>query len=316
VPGDPHGLLPQPGERGLASAEPADVAALLAPAWAAVLDLASVVDLDAPTRLPGWSTRDVLVHLGSWDGESWQQAALRAGRTGSPDDPDADAVRRRAEHHDAGREEIREALVAARDRALGFLTGPEVETLGRQWVDSVAGELPVTGLVVAQAYELAVHALDLAPGGAPEPDPALLDAGVAAVVDVTGALAARRGMSATFAVSTPAGRWATGAREGSWTTLRVGPDLPVRDLPWPGVAGEASVVLDAVSGRALAAQLVLTRRLRLHDVPGLLRLLPALEAAPGLPGGSAVRATARALEQTGRLAGRLGGRLGGALTRR
>jgi hypothetical protein len=50
---------------------------------------------------------------------------------------------------------------------------------------------------------------------------------------------------------------------------------------------------------------VLTRRLRLTDVPGLLTLLPALETVPGIPGGAALRAAARTLARTGWLVGRV-----------
>lgn len=319
VPGMHTGLTPLPGERGLASADPADVATLLDGAWSALLGMARTVDLDAPTRLEGWSTRDVLVHLGSWDGRSdvdRHEQDLRSARVTTSEDVDARNAALVAEHRDASREEVLAALEAARRRATTFLSDPDVETLGRRWVGSVVGDLPMTGLLVAQGYELAVHALDLATaGGGPVP-PALLDAGVAAVVDVTGALAARRDMTVSFAVSTPTGQWATGSADGAWTTVRLAGDRPVRELPWPGVTGEAADVLDAVSGRALAAQLLLTRRLRVHDVPGLLRLLPALEAVPGLPGGSVLQTTLGALGQTGRLAGRIGGRVGSLLARR
>ena len=311
-------LVPQPGERGLASTDPAQVAPLLDGAWAGLLEVAAEVDLDAPSRLERWSARDVLVHLGAWDGHrdmSNEVDEARSARVVSQDDRDARNAGLVAEHHDASREEVLEALSAARSRTADLLAHPEADVLGRRWVGSVVGDLPLTGLLVAQAYELAVHALDLAPAGAREPPSGLLDAGVAAVVDVTGALAARRGLSTSFCVVTPAGSWAVGAADDAWTTLRLGVDVLARDLPWPALEGSAADVLDATAGRTLAAQLVLTRRLRLHDVPGLLRLLPALEAAPGLPGGSAAQATLRTIAQTGRLAGRLGGGLGSLLTR-
>jgi hypothetical protein len=328
VPGSSLALVPQPGERGLASAEPAEVAALLDGAWRGLLEIAAVVDLDAPSRVPGWSARDVLVHLGSWDGQAAPGGTGRAdhlaqhaddarsGRVRSEEDADARNVGLVAEHHDATREEVLDALGRARRRAADFLAAPDAEDVGRRWVGSVVGELPMTGLLVAQAYEVAVHALDLAPAGAPRPSDAVLDAGLGALVDVTGALAARRGLTVSFAVLTPSGRWAVGTHGDDWTTVRLAVDVPFRELSWPGVAGAAEDVLDATAGRALAAQLLLTRRLRLHDVPGLLRLLPALEAAPGLPGGSALQATLRALGQTGRLVGKVGSGLGALVARR
>lgn len=286
-------------------------------AWSAVVDVAARVDLDAPTRLPGWSARDVLVHLGSWGagGTVAERVAAHAGGVpGAPADVEARNALLVAAHHDAPRREVVAALERGRDRAAAFLLGPQAEDLGRRWVQSPVGDLPATGVLVGQAYELAVHALDLAPAGvvaADLPD-ALLDAGVAALVDVTGALAARAGVSTTFAVLTPIGRWASGAVEGAWTTVRLGAGPAPA---WPSVAGTAADVLDASAGRVIAVQLVLTRRLRLHRAPGLVALLPALQAAPGLPGGTAAQATLRTLAQTGRLVGRWGTDLGSGVAR-
>ena len=45
---------------------------------------------------------------------------------------------------------------------LGYQLGPDVGATGTVPVSSVIGELPLTGLLVARAYELAVHTLDLA----------------------------------------------------------------------------------------------------------------------------------------------------------
>jgi uncharacterized protein (TIGR03083 family) len=308
VPGAPEPLVPQPAEQGLASAAPRDVAELVDGAWAGLLEVADQVDPGAPSRLPGWTAHDVLVHLGNWPGEGRLDRQLEDARTGrlrSFDDVDARNAGLVAEHRDASRAEVLAALRAARERAAAFLADPDADVLGRRPVLSRVGELPATGVLVAQAFELAVHALDLVPAGAPAPPAALLDAGVGALVDVTAALAARRGLECSFAVVTPQARWAAGVRNEAWTTVRLEGAVPARQLPWPAVEATAADVLDAAAGRTLAAQLLLTRRLRLHDVPGLLRLLPALDAAPGLPGGSALQAAARAIGQAGALVGRL-----------
>jgi uncharacterized protein (TIGR03083 family) len=315
VPAAQGGLDPQPHERGLAAADPREVADLLSGAWGAVVATASTADLDAPSRLPDWSVHDVLVHLGAWGpGVPMAERVSRArAAIPAPDDVDARNALVVASHHDASRAEVVAALERARDRALDFLTGPEVEELGSSWVDSPVGPLTATGLLVAQAYELAVHHLDLGPAAGPAPA-ALLDAGIAALVDVTGALAARQRTTATVAVLTPSGRWATGSSErGTWTTLRLADSD--RTPGWPAVTGSAADVLEASAGRALAVQLVLTRRLRLQGLPGLLTLLPALEAVPGLPGGSAAQAALRAMSQTGRMVGAGFGAVGRSLGR-
>ncbi|GAB2676778.1 maleylpyruvate isomerase N-terminal domain-containing protein [Thalassiella azotivora] len=312
-------LVPEPGERGLASCEPVDVAALLGPAWDGLVGMAADADLDAQTRLPGWTVRHVLVHLGRWDVDERRLERLvadaRAGTVGTADDTDARNAGVVAAHHDASRAEVVGALEAARDAVLALLRGPEGAELGRRPVASVVGPLPLAGLLVAQAYELAVHGLDVADATAGTVPEQLLGAGVAGMTDVVGALSARHRVAATFAVATPQGCWATGsAEDGSWTTIEV--DLGVRParLGWPALAGEASDVLEAASGRALAAQLLATRRLRVHHPAGLVRLLPALRDVPGLPGGSALEASLGAIGQTGRLLARVSAGVTGGVT--
>ena len=289
-----------------------EVAALLEPAWAWLERTAEQIDLDAPTRLPGWSARQVLVHLGSWDdgdrddsGDPGDRVAARVAEARSDsvrqaEDPGARNARLVASHHDASRDEVVAALRRARHDTSRFLLGEDVATTGARPVSSVVGELPLTGLFVARAYELAVHGLDLAPAGLPGPDKAVLVAGLAALTDVTGALLARAAIAATFAVVTPVAGWVVGVNGADWTTSRIERGRSARSLGWPGIEGTAEDVLDASAGRAPAAQLLLTRRLRPYDVPGLLQLLPAIEGAPGLPGGAGVRAAARVLAGAGR----------------
>ena len=299
-------LRPEPAARGLATADPEEVADLVGAAWAGVLALAGRLDLDRPTRVPGRTVRDVLVPLGSWP-EHTRFARLvddvRRGRQPEADDVDARDALLVAAHRDADAVELVAALTQARDRSLAFLTGPDAVELGLEVVDSPVGPLPLTGVVVAAAYDLAVHALDAT--AADDVPPGLLDAGIGALVDTTGALAARNGVRATFAVLTPLGGWACGAEGESWTTLRLDAGVPLGELHWPTLAGDAADVLDASAGRRAALTLLLGRRLRLHDVPGLMTLLPALDGVPGLPGGAALRAAAQTLGHTGRLMGRL-----------
>jgi uncharacterized protein (TIGR03083 family) len=301
-------LRPEPQSRGLASADAADLQELFAGAWNAMIDLAAGVPAEQPSRLAGWSARDVLVHLGSWDEHRTFASLLddaRHGRVHEPDDTDARNALVIAAHHDATSDDIDQALRAARDRGLDFLASGELATIGHDWTDSALGQLPVAGVVMASTFELAVHALDIAePGQVPA---ALLEAGVAALVDLIGALAARRGLEITVAVVTPIGSWATGCLPGSWTTVALPCSTRSRELGWPAVEGTAPDVLDAAAGRQLAAQLLVTRRLRLHDVPALLRLAGALDEVTGIPGGPALRAARRTLTQTAQLIGRLGG---------
>jgi uncharacterized protein (TIGR03083 family) len=303
-------LRPEPAARGLASTDPGEVADLVRDAWAGVITLAGRLDLERPSRLPGWTVRDTLVHLGSWPEHTRFDRLVDDVRSGRrPDRPDPGEVDARnamlvAAHRDADADQVVAALEQARDRALAFLTGPDAESLGRQDADSPVGPLPLTCVIAAGCYELAVHALDLTDADqVPLP---LLNAGIGALVDTTGALAARSRVKTTFAVLTPTCGWACASVPDSWTTMRLDGGVPVGELGWPTLQGAAADVLDASAGRRPVVSLLLTRRLRLTDLAGLMTLLPALESVPGLPGGAALRATARTLGQTGRLVGRIG----------
>lgn len=301
----PPARPPSPGERGLASADPAAALALVTSAYGAAAHLARTLDLRGPSRLPGRTRHDVLVHLGAWAEHPVFSGAIEDARTGRvrpEDDVDARNTLLVAAHADEPPSAVAAALEQASSTAEAFLTGPDARTVGLRWTGSPVGPLPLTGLVVAAAYEVAVHLLDVA-DAADVPDDAL-DAGVAALVDVTGALAARAGVDVGFAVRTPTATWTCVARGEDWTTNRLDAGS---HPPLPGLDGRAEDVLDAASGRVNAAQLVLTRRVRPQDVAGLLALLPALEAVPGLPGGAAARAALRTMGGTGRAVGRLGG---------
>jgi uncharacterized protein (TIGR03083 family) len=306
-------VRPEPASRGFASVDPAEVADLVTTAWDGTADLARRLDLDAPSRLAGWSVRDVLVHLGSWPEHTRFDRLVddvRLGRVPERDDVDARNALVVAAHRDACAEDVVAALDRARDRALAFLASPDAERLGREPAESPVGQLPLTCVVAASAFELAVHALDISP---PDDVPAgLLHAGIGALVDTTGALAVRAGIECRFAVVTPQGGWGCAGDGAGWTTMSLDAAVPVGELGWPSLQGTAADVLDAASGRRAAVPLVLTRQLRLTDIAGLLTLLPALETVPGLPGGAALRAAARTLARTGWVVGRIGATLRGS----
>jgi hypothetical protein len=326
VPAAPRPLVPDPGERGLSSADLGASAGSLLAAWDGFLvvaqHLADAGGLDRPSRLPGWSVRDVCVHLGSWPDAPVLERLLADARAtstgladggldrvelGAPLDVDGANEAVLAAHRDASDDEVMAALRAARERTVDFLDSPEARELALAPTRTLLGPLPLLGHVGAAAYELAVHALDLGPAAAPAPSDELLLAGVGALADVTGALCARSGVSATVAILTPLGGWAFGSRGPDWTTVQLGPDAAASTLGWPSLEGAAPVVLDASAGRTAVPPLLLRRELRVHDVPGLLALVPVLDAVPGLPGGAALAAGARYLSGLTRFVRRLPG---------
>lgn len=311
---DPHApnLAPLDGECGLASWEPADLAALVLPAWDDFIDLVADLDLDRPSRVPGWTVRTVCVHLGSWPG-SRSLERMREEAEGADldvDDPRGGTFDQEAHNEavvaarpGATRTDVLAALARSRAEVAAFLASEEAPVLGRRRVRSVLGPLPLSTLVGAAAYELAVHALDLAPAGLRPPTTRLLSAAVASLVDTTGALAARCGLTSVAACVSPEGGWAFAAARGAWTTL----ELPAIPDGWAVVEGSAADLLDASAGRRAVPPMLARRELRLHHVGGLLALAPIVEAVPGLPGGAGLRTAVRNVRGVRRLVRRLPG---------
>ncbi len=296
------------GGRGLAGAGRDVVGPLVLEAWDAFLGQAAAVDLDRPTRLPGWRAHEVCVHLGAWPDHAALAdlvASARAGGTGTPPDVDATNARVTAAHRDASRDDVLAALRRNRAATEHYLTGEPAELDTAPTVSTV-GRLPMLSVVLGQAYELAVHGLDLVPLGAPPPPPPVLQAGLAALAEVTGALAAASGIRGGAALLTPDGGWAFAADPPDWTVRRVDggrPDGAVVEAP-------AALLLEAASGRANPAAALVRRQLRVRDLPELMRLAPIVESAPGIPGGPILALAGRTIGGAGDLLGRLRGRLG------
>lgn len=307
-------MAPSAGELGLASWESSDLASLVLPAWDEFLSLVAEVEMDSPTRLHGWTARDVCVHLGSWPGSRSFHRMLAEAEAddlaGSADWSDHRTATFDQEAHNeavlaarrgAPRADVLAALRESRDEVAGYLSSDDVTRLGRRQVRSVLGPLPLTTLIGAGVYELAVHALDLSPSGARAPSAALLSAGLAALVDTTGALAARCELEVGAGCLAPEGGWAFAAAPGAWTTL----ELPAVPAAWPAVQGDAADLLDASAGRRAVPPMLARRELRLHHVAGLLALAPIVEAVPGLPGGAALRVAVHNVRGISRLVRRL-----------
>ena len=273
---------------GLADTPPAVLGQPVLRAWDAFLDLVAASDLERPSRLKGMTGRDVLVHLGAWPDNLVVDGLLESARSGavgtstSLDETNAHLL---AAHRDASTDEVVAALHGGRAALATFFASEEAVELGRALARSTAGPLPVLTLLNAGTFELAVHALDLAPCGAPPPAPHLLDSGLSALVDITGALASRAGVELVLGAQTPEGGWAFDSGPHGWTTT----PLPARTLTGVGVSGTAADMLEGASGRVALPQLLVTRRLVVHHLAQWMRLAPLLDDVPGLPGGAALK---------------------------
>jgi uncharacterized protein (TIGR03083 family) len=280
-----------------------EVGARVLAAFDAFLAAAEEVDLDRRTRLPGWRAREVCVHLGVWPEHAALAdvvASARAGATGTA--PDVDAVNARVveAHRDASRAEVLAALRRNREATERYLAEepPELDTA---LAVSTVGRLPVLSVVLGQAYELAVHGLDLAEVGAPAPPAGVLQSAIAALADVTGALAWQQGVRGGATLATPDGGWSFAADGDGWTVARVAPGRAAGSV----VEADAALLLDAASGRVDPVGALARRRLKVRGLPGLMRLAPIVQAAPGIPGGPVLQLAARTLGTAGGLLGRL-----------
>ncbi len=297
--GDPHPTTPQ----GLADAGRETVGPMVLEAWDAFLAQAAGVDLDRPSRLPGWRAHEICVHLGCWDDHTALAdliTSARSGAGGSPPDPDAVNARVTAAHRTASRDEVLAALRRNRDATERYLTAEPAE-LDTAPTVSVVGRLPLLSVVLGQAYELAVHGLDLVSCGAAPPPPPVLRSGVAALTDVTGALAASCGIDGGATLTGPDGGWSFTSDGGGWTVRPV----PPGDSHGPAVEAPADVLLDAAAGRINPIPAVARRQLKVHHPTGLLKLAPIVQQVPGIPGGPILQLAARTMSGPVGLLGKL-----------
>jgi uncharacterized protein (TIGR03083 family) len=281
-------------DSGLASSDSYDLSGVVNAAWDAFVDLAEGVDQTARTRLDGWTVRDVLLHLGTWDGESSLNTALATRGTAAADvplDPDPANAALIQAHGDATPEEVLAALRASRDSVAEVLASATDPEIGLAPVASQLGPVPLLTLVHAGCYELAVHALDLADAVHVKVDPALLRSGIVALTDTTGCLAARQGIDATIGIDADEASWSfTSRTDGGWTVDRI-----EGSAHGPRVSGSAKDLLEASAGRADPVRLVTLRHLKVKHLGGLLALTPIIDHVPGLPGGRGLKAAAKTL---------------------
>jgi Mycothiol maleylpyruvate isomerase N-terminal domain len=275
-------------------------------AWDDFLEVASSVDLDRSTRVRGWRAHEVCVHLGVWSGYRAMDLLLASARDGgSVQVPDVDASNAKitAAHKDATRAQILKALKKHRDDVEHF--AEQDPALDLAPTASLAGRLPLLTVIMGECYELAVHALDLASAGADQPPVRLLQAGISALTDVTGALAASARIDGRVTLRTPDGGWTVVATGEGWTTSPVaGSGSQARAKAGPMVSGTAATLLDASSGRANPVVQLAKRKLTVQDLPGLLRLAPLLSVAPNIPGGQMLALAAKTLSGATSLFGR------------
>lgn len=278
----PITLMPRPGEMGLL-AYPELLAESTGTAWSEFVRIAKTADLEAKPRGSMCHGRDVVLHLGDWPEQRHVRDITNDAINGVTGDEDRDSITRAilGAHHDVSNEAAIAALEAARDAMIAWWDSPAAQELAAAPVSSALGTLPLATWMHASAYQLALSALDLRPCGAVVSE-LLMDCGLTALVDVTGALAAREGITGTITAVTPTLTIGFGASDGHWRTGD--PDEPA-----PGVSATSEIILDVTSGRADVVGLYRRGDLTVRDLPALMPLAPIVTNVPGIPGGAALR---------------------------
>ena len=297
----PH-LVPSPC--GLADTDVDAIGDALLGSWDDFLTVVRSADLHRPSRLPGWTGRDACLHLGSWDDHRTLVGLVAAARSGggsAPHDVDDRNAMLVAAHQDASADEAIAALERSRDVLAAWFDTDEPAELAAARVHSTIGQLPLLSLVHAGCYELAVHALDLGPCGAEPPSEFLLGRGLAALMDVTGALSSHAGIDLTVSAASPGGGWSFTSTTKGWTTQPV----PAGPFDGVGVRGTTADLLDASAGRVALPSLLVQRRLVVQQLASFMRLAPLVSDVPGLPGGQALKAGLAGISGITRMLGRL-----------
>lgn len=331
---------PTLGELGLITSDRSHVARQTQWAWQSFAELlgeiAEADNFDTPLRSTDsrgrrQTIRDIAIGIGSWPGARTVTEIVEDAQAGLHGDLDQDSVIEalRAEHRHAPTAEVLAqvtASVAGIERFCADIA--DAECTAAQVADapvrSLLGTLPVLTLLHAATYQLAVYSLDIAAAGPglPALPKGLTHAGVEALVDVTGAIAARQQLGAAIAARTPEGVVATrslgptvdasvgqttAAFPGSWHTVR----LPAgASVDAPSVTASSRTFIEVTTGRVgNIPALMLKRELVLDDIPGLLHITPVLEGVPGLPGGAALRTATASVRAVAGIGSGITGRL-------
>ena len=271
--------------KGWLSADPAGLAQRTTRAWELFTAVVNSVDLAGPTRSAHRSARDLVIGLGSWPdsrGIPELSADAHAGNTAA-EPLKATAARLAASHAEATDSEVRSSVARSLDQTRDWLVSGDLTETGLLATASPLGPLPMGTVVHAAVYQLAITARDLLPAGA-APQPELDELGLVALLDATGAVAARTGLVASAAAVGRRVAVAIEVFDGGWTCT-LGDNSSS-----PAVLAPEELLLDLAGGRADFT--AMSREIRFRDARGLLALSPVVDAIPDLPGGPMLRRTA------------------------
>ena len=282
----PEQLRPDRDELGLVSDFP-ELQRRIERAWGLFESVASDIDLQRPTRSRGRRARELLIPLGAWSDARGIREMIADAKTGAPaTESESQASQRlRASHADASDTEIRDAFRTAADHVRQWAASEAAAGESRLVGPSPLGPVPIGTMIHAASFQLAVIARDLRPAGAPDL-PELDALGVVALVDSSGAVAARLDATASIAAVSPEVAAGTGTAPRRWRTVVTDSEHEQQQLG-PAVLGPSGLLVDIAAGRIDLVELA--RRLRMRDGRGLVAMSVVLDGIPDLPAAAMLR---------------------------
>lgn len=292
----PAVLAPKPDERGLLSTAPESMISAIQAAWGSYLDTVAGLDFDElkPTDLRN------IQDLGTWPGNEGLPALVAEAAGGQR--RTATAV------PELGGD--KSATLAALQRSLDdFNRWADCADRSRTApgpVTTPLGPLPLLTALHGVSYSQTLTLLPVL-GAEDSRVRELLPHALSALVDTTGAFAARAGTTASLVALTSSGNVGTGAEAGAWRTLALDPQLAAEPgRLGPRVMADAAVLIAVTAGQADVPRAYRSGQLRFAELSGLMRWVPVLEHVPGMPAAAALGRAANYISGVSGLLSRFG----------
>lgn len=274
----PAVLAPDSDERGLLSSAPEQMVEAINASWTSYLNTIEGLDfatIDSPPLRR-------IQELGTWPGDEGLSALIA----------EAAGDQRRTATSTPAAEPDKSATLDALQRSFNdFTIWAESDERAQTAAGSVStplGPLPLLTALHGVSYSQTLTLLPLL-GSDDARVRALLPYALSALVDTTGAFAARASTTASLVALTSSGNVGTGADSGAWRTLSL--DAQLVSTPsrlGPRVMADAATLIAVTAGQADVPRAYRSGQLRFAELSGLMRWVPVLEHVPGMPAAAAL----------------------------
>lgn len=274
----PAALAPSADELGLLSADPEAMIARIESAWGSYLDTIAGLDFREvePERIRA------IQDLGTWPGDAGLAAIIaeaageeRITATSTPRDG-------------ADKAATLDALQRSLDDFNAWALSIDRTQTQAGMVSTPLGPLPLLTALHGVSYSQTLTLLPILDSSDARVRE-LLPMALPALVDTTGAFAARARATASLVALTASGNVGTGADGGAWRTRLL--DSSAASSPGrlgPRVMADAATLIAVTAGVADVPRAYRSGQLRFAELGGLMRWVPVLEHVPGMPAAAAL----------------------------